>query len=156
MQRSDSILSIVFQHFWPINSSMFEVDFCLNIKYTCHPLLTHFLNIIFNLGIRTDENSSFLNLIEIKSSDEISISFVDSSINYKNPILIRPIGILSLSEEAVIAPWILNITIPWRFSFPDYIIFLYILNRVLVSDSAWKILLFTSYVVLPWPYFNPS
>jgi hypothetical protein len=81
MNCLDLSFRVVSAHAWPIDASMFVVDFGLDVEDPSNATLSHLLDVFFCHGVGSDENSFFSNLLKIQVTNEICITFLDVTVD---------------------------------------------------------------------------
>ncbi len=101
-QLPDILLFIVFEHPWPINTSMSNINICLDIQYSCHSCFAHSQYIFMQLWVRANKDASIINLVKRKSTNKISICLIYVSIDNPDLIDIWPLIALGLAQLALV------------------------------------------------------
>ena len=128
---------VVFKHLWQVDTSMVDIHICLNIENACDTCILHCLSIFFELWIWANKDACCTYLIKSKSSNKVSISHLNMTIDDENFVDISPDIISLLSKFPSIIIRILNIQDSAWFSLPDSGLFDIIPDKILVNNFRW-------------------
>jgi len=149
----DSSFPVPFAHSGPVDTTMGDVDNCLNIEYTGDSGFSKCLTVCLNLRIRTDENPSLTNLIKCQSTNKVGIGFFDVTIDYECLLYIPPHVGTTLTKLTVVLFRFLNIKLSGRLSFPNSLIHLIVHDRILIFYSQRALSMLKYYRENPWSDF---
>ena len=144
----NTVFLIVFNHLWPINTSMFMIRMCLYIQNCCNSCIiliiwyfwcSYLYYILFNLRILAYSYILFANEMETQISDKIGIYFFNVAINDIHSIFILPLLVFWQFPLTVIwiYIWILNIKVPRWNTFPLSFFLFIMLNWILITYTLW-------------------
>ena len=150
MNGLDTTLSVVVLHCIPVDTTMLNVNICLNIEDTCYASLTHCFCIFLELWVWANENSSLAYLVKSQTSHKICIGFFNMTINHKTFLDISP-DIASLNTKlTVVIFWVLNVEASAWFSLPNRRVLLIISDKILIDNSLWAYAILESHRHVIW------
>ena len=82
---------IELNHFGPVDTSVFNVNFCLHAEHSCNARLHQSLCILLSLGVRTKKNIGIANLVKSKSSNKVCINFLNVTVYKENLVNVPPL-----------------------------------------------------------------
>lgn len=100
---------VVLIHFWPVDTSVVDIDIGLDIQDSSDSSFKHGLSILFKLWVWTDMNTRITDFIECETAYKVCISFLDVTI-YNVAFTCISCGVRTrFSKLSFVANWVLNV-----------------------------------------------
>jgi hypothetical protein len=123
MNWCDSMLLVQLAHIFPVDPSVFVIDFSLHIEHPSDASLRQLYNIVFLLRVGPNENRELAYFIKVESTYKVGIDFVHKAIHNEDLVNVGPPGGLPVSQLSIVVLWPLEIDIARGFTLPDVVIF---------------------------------